>query len=270
MSKRLNSKLDSIEQQTGTDGSLTPAAKKLLVQLLARRDSLFWPWRTTLTYRPPLCEIRTRQRKYREGVAGLAAKASGAGDWKTAHELRNSLIAAGMTTAVRSGGQITSQFLTAKGEATGRALVGDYLATYHDEGSEVLARLKELVEATGCSAVPETLLWGRPCHGDPSNWNWLTERILPCLTSGAVRSEPDTVGRIVFIPVDDVPEPEKIVVDVQADETFLQVYLKAWADERSVLERCEPRDPDEIFVPNPAGYPFNFCDVSAGENTDEE
>jgi hypothetical protein len=270
MSKRLNSKLDSIEQQTGTDSSLTPAAKKLLVQLLARRDAMFWPWRITLTYRPPLCEIRTRQREYVAGVAGIAAKASGAGDWKTAHDLRNELIAAGMTTAVRSGGQITSQFLTAKGEATGRALVGDYLATYHDEGAAVLARLKALVDETGVSAVAETVLWGRPCYGDPSAWNWLTERILPCIVAGLVRVEPDTVGRIVFIPVDDVPEPERIDVDVQADETFLPIYLKAWDNERATLERCEPRDTDEIFVPNPAHYPFNFCDVSAGENTDEE
>jgi hypothetical protein len=270
MSKRLNTKLDAIEQQTGTDGSLSPAAKTLLVQILARRDSLYWPWRWTLTYRPPHCEIKLRQREYREGIAGIAAKASGAGDWKHAHSLRNELIAAGMTTAVRSGGQITSQFLMALGEATGQALVGNYLATFHDEGSEVLARLKALVDETGVSAVAECILWGRPCFGDPSEWDYLTERILPCITAGVVRVEQDTVGRVVYIPVDDVPEPEKIDVTVEPDPHFLQVYLKAWSDERSVLERCEPRDPDEVFVPNPAHYPFNFCDVSAGENTDEK
>jgi hypothetical protein len=270
MSKRLNTKLDAIEQQAGTDGSLSPAAKTLLVQLLARRDSLFWPWRWTLTYRPPHCEIKLRQREYSAGIAGIAAKASGANDWKHAHELRNSLIACGMTTAVRSGGQITSQFLTPLGAETGQALVGDYLARYHDEGSEVLARLKALVEETGVAAVAESVLWGRPCHGDPSAWNWLTERILPCIVAGLVRVEQDTVGRIVFIPIPDVPEPEKIVVTVEADPQFLPIYLKAWSDERSVLERCEPRDTDEIFVPNPAGYPFNFCDVPAGGKPDEE
>ncbi len=270
MSKRLNSKLDAIEQQAGTDTSLTPAAKILLVQILGRRDAMFWPWRWTLTYRPPMCEIRNRQRDYAAGVSGIAAKASGAGDWKHAHELRNSLIASGMTTAVRSGGQITSQFLTAKGEATGRTLVGHYLARYHDEGSEVLARLKALVEETGCSAVAETVLWGRPCFGDPSDWDYLTERILPCITAGLVRVEQDTVGRIVFIPVEGATEPERIVVDVEADPQFLGVYLKSWSDERSVLERCEPRDSDEVFVPNPAHWPWNFSDVKAGENTDEK
>jgi hypothetical protein len=268
--KRLNSRVDRLESQTGTDGSLSPAAKTLLVQLLARLHALFWVWRWTLTYRPPHCEIKLRQREYREGIAGIAAKASGAGDWKHAHSLRNELIAAGMTTAVRSGGQITSQFLTLLGEATGRALVGDYLARYHDEGSEVLARLKALVEETGVAAVAECVLWGRPCYGDPSTWNYLTERILPCITAGVVRVEQDTVGRVVYIPVDDVPEPERIAVTVEPDPHFLQVYLKAWSDERSVLERCEPRDPDEVFVPNPAGFPFNFCDVPAGGKPDEE
>ena len=270
MSKRLNTKLDAIEQQAGTDTSLTPAAKTLLVQILARRDAMFWPCRWTLTYRPPICEIRTRQREYVAGVSGIAAKASGAGDWKHAHELRNSLIASGMTTAVRSGGQITSQFLTPLGEATGRALVGDYLARYHDEGSEVLARLKALVEETGVAAVAEGVLWGRRCVGDPSEWNYLTERILPCITAGVVSVEQDTVGRVIYIPVDDVPEPERIAADVEADPQFLPIYLKSWSDERSVLERCEPRDADEVFVPNPAHYPFNFCDVSAGEKPDEE
>ena len=270
MSKRLNTKLDAIEQQAGTDTSLTMAAKILLVQILGRRDAMFWPWRWTLTYRPPMCEIRNRQRDYAAGVSGIAAKASGAGDWKHAHELRNSLIASGMTTAVRSGGQITSQFLTPLGETFARALVGDYLAASHDEGSEVLARLKTLVEETGFSAVAETVLWNRPCHGDPSGWDFLTERVLPCITAGLVRVEQDTVGRIVFIPVEGATEPERIVVDVQADETFLPIYLKAWSDERSVLERCEPRDSDEVFVPNPAGFPFNFSDIKAGETTDEE
>jgi len=270
MSKRLNTKLDAIESQTITSGMLPMAAKILLVQLLARWHAMFWPWRWMLSYRPPHCEIKLRQREYSAGIAGIAAKASGAGDWKHAHELRNSLIASGMTTAVRSGGQITSQFLTALGEATGRALVGHYLANFHDEGSEVLARLKALVEETGCSAVAETVLWNRPCHGDPSGWDFLTERVLPCLTAGVLRSEADTVGRIVFIPVKGATEPERIVVDVQANETFLPIYLKSWSDERSVLERCEPRDTDEVFIPNPANYPFNFCDVKAGEPTDEE
>lgn len=270
MSKRLNTKLDAIESQNITSGALTTEAKILLVTLLARMHAMFWPWRWTLTYRPPICEIRIRQREYREGVVGIAAKASGRADWKNAHELRNSLIASGLATAVQSSGQITSLFLTPLGEAFARALVGDRLHSFHPIGAAVLSRLRELVAETKVSAVAETVLWARRCVGDPTAWNDLTEMILPCIVAGVVRAEPDTVGRIVYLPVDGVPEPPEITVDVQADESFDVVYLKSWSDERSVLERCEPRDPDEVFVPNPAHYPFNFCDVSAGENTDEE
>ena len=263
--KRLKTKLDRLEQQAGTIGELTPAAKMLLVELLARLHALFWPWRWTLTYQPPHTEIRIRQRDYADRVVGISAKSSGRSNWKSAHELRQSLIASGHLTATHSGGQVTSMFLTAKGEAAARSCVGDYVATFHDEGREVLTRLKALVQETGCSAVAECVLWGRRCTGDPSEWNFLTERILPCITAGLVKSEPDTGGRIVYIPIEGVPEPEKTdVPDVASDPQFLALYLKCWSDERSVLERCEPRDPAECFVPNPANYPFNFRDVPGG------
>ncbi len=269
MKKRLSSRIAALERRGGTDGELSPAGKTLLVEILARRDALAWPWRFTLTYRPPHCELRTRWEEYQSGVVGIAAKSSGRTNWKTAHELRQSLIVSGHLTAVHGGGQITSMFLTATGEAVARGCVGDYLANFHDEGVEALDRLRRLVVLTECSAVAETVLWGRRCVGDPSEWNYLTDRILPCITAGAVRVEPDTVGRIVFIPTDGVPEPEKIDVNVEPAPQFLQVYLKSWSDERSSLERCEPRDPSECFVPNPANYPFNFRDVSAGETNDE-
>jgi len=265
MSKRLNTKLNELEQQAGTDGALSSAGKTLLVEILARRDSLYWPWRWTRNYQPPHSEIRSRQRDYSNGVVGIAAKSSGRTNWKTAHELRQSLIASGHLTAVHGGGQITSMFLTATGEAVARGCVGDYLANFHDEGVEVLDRLRRLVVLTQCSAVAETVLWGRRCVGDPSEWNFLTERILPLLTSGVVKAEPDTVGRIVYILNEGAAEPEKLdVPDVAADPQFLQSYLKTWSDERSVLERCEPRDPAECFVQNPANYPFNFRDVPGG------
>ena len=268
--KRLNTKLDRLESQAGTDAKLSPAGKRLLVEILAKLHALFWPWRWTLNHRPPMTEIVARQRDYAAGVVGIAVKAAGRSDWKTSHELRRGLIASRHLTATHGGGQITSMFLTPLGETVARGLVGDYLATYHDEGSEVLDRLRRLVVVTGCSAVPETILWGRPCHGDPSAWDYLTERILPCIVAGLVRVEQDTVGRVVFIPIEGAAEPERINVTVEADPQFLPVYLKSWSDERSVLERCEPRDPDECFIPLPANYPFNFCDVKTEENTDEK
>ena len=83
--------------------------------------------------------------------------------------------------------------------------------------------------------------------------------------AGLVKAEPDTGGRIVYIAVDDVAEPEKTdVPDVEADPQFLALYLKFWSDERNTLERCEPRDPAECYIPNPANFPFNFRDSPDG------
>ena len=263
--KRLKTELDRLEQQAGTIGELTPAAKMLLVELLARLHALFWPWRWTLTYQPPHTEIRIRQRDYADRVVGISAKSSGRTNWKSAHELRQSLIASGHLTATHSGGQITSMFLTARGEAVARGCVGSYLASFHDEGAGVLERLRLLAILTECSAVAECVLWNRRCVGDPSEWDWLSERVLPCLVAGLVKAEPDTGGRIVYIPIEGAAEPEEIdVPDVASDPQFLALYLKFWSDERNTLERCEPRDPAECFVPNPANYPFNFRDVPGG------
>lgn len=268
--KRLNTKLDRLESQTGTDAKLSPAGCRLLVEILAKLHALFWPWRWTLSHRPPMTEIVARQRDYAAGVVGIAVKAAGRSDWKTSHELRQSLIASGHLTATHGGGQITSMFLTPLGEAVARGLVGDRLHSFHGTGVVILARLKALVEETNVSAVAETVLWGRPCFGDPSDWNDLTEMVLPCIVAGLVKVEQDTVGRIVYIPIPDAQEPPEIGVDVQPDETLDAIYLKAWDNERATLSRCEPRDPDDCFVANPANYPFNFCDVPAGEKTDEK
>jgi len=175
--------------------------------------------------------------------------------------MRQSLIAAGLIKATHSGGQVQSVFLTAMGEATARGLVGDRLATFHKEGVLVLAQLRELSAATSVRAVRESVLWNHPCTGCPNDWDDWTEMILPLLTCGIVAANSDTQGRAVYAPVDDVPEPPEIVVNVESDPVFDELYLKASADERNMLEVCEARDPHEVYIPLPAtgwGWPCFF------------
>ena len=100
MSKRLNTKLDELEQQTRPDGTLSVPEKTMLVQCLGRRDSWFWPWRVTASVRPPIPEIRARQREYLAGSSGVSARSDGRSQWKSAHETRQGLVAAGMLQAV--------------------------------------------------------------------------------------------------------------------------------------------------------------------------
>jgi len=259
MKRRIETRLAALERGQSA-GGMSRAESMLLVAILARRDSLFWPWRYQLGNATPLAEIRRRQNEYLAGAVGIAVKADGRGDWKNAHEMRQSLIASGMITATHSGGQVTSVFLTALGEATARALVGDRLHTT-ESAMPVFTYLQILSAQTAVKAVRESVLFNRDCVGCPSQWAELTEHMLPFLTSGMVRQDSDTQGRAAYTPIAGITPPETITVDVESHPDFDDHYVKAFDAERQALESCEPRDGHELVIPLPAtgwGWPCYF------------
>ena len=249
MRRKLSTRLTELERGAVTDGKSSLPAKKMLVEILARRDAIFWPWRVTRNVQPPICELRIRQREYLSGTTGIAAKGSGnQSDWKTAHELRRELISAEMLTSTASGGQITSLFPTQKGEAIAAALVGDRLA---DGRQSMLAflLLETLTDDRG-TPIRESVLLNVPSHGNPEDWADELEVMLPLLTSGCVRATPDTVGRVLFsfTKGDRPPEPVAVDVDVAAEPWADDVYIAAFNSERHMLANTEPRDPSECFI----------------------
>jgi len=246
--KRLNSRLDELEKRTKTDGQLSPSAREMLVEVLAKRDALFWPWRMTKSYQPPMTEIRHRQREYLSGVAGVSAKGSGSqSDWKSAHELRRELIAAGMLKPASSGGQVTSVFLTPSGESTAKALVGFRFPS--DRVCQLVFLLLQTLTDDRQAPVREHVLLGCPSFGDPSSWDAMTEQMLPALVCGAARSTPDGCGRILYSFTPGAEMPEAIVVDVASEDWAEDVYLDVFDSERVALENTEPRDVTECFIP---------------------
>ena len=242
---RLSTRLKSLES-TGLSAELSRSELLLLVSLLARRDALFWPWRFQAGRKVPHCEIRLRQREYRDGVQGLAVKADGRSEWKNLHLTRQKFIGAGFASALHSGGQVTSLFLTALGEATARGLVGDRLHSCDSTASQVVFQLLQL-KFDG-KPVRESVLFNRDCIGSPSDWDSLTEMVLPLLTAGVVRCESDTVGRVAYSPTD-IPLPAHVAVDVESHWDFDDAYCQAFNAERKHLESVEARDSDECFIP---------------------
>lgn len=261
--KRLNSRINELEQQTRPDGTLTGPEKTMLVSVLARRDALFWPWRVTASVRPPIPEIRARQREYLAGSSGVSARADGRSQWKSSHETRQGLVAAGMLQAVGANGETVSVGLTPLGDATAQALVGDRLATRRD-AFVGLAFMRAFSDPIG-TPVRESVLFRIPCTGSPSDWEERVERMLPLLTSGVVRADSDTIGRVLFT-LTGSELPEAIVVNVQAEEVFDSVYIQAFDGERNALENTEPRDPSEIYIPMSASLYW----PKHGENPDEK
>jgi hypothetical protein len=249
---RLETKLKNLESNEPSS-ELSRQEKLLLVSLLGRRDALFWPWRFTIGSKVPFVEIFRRQREYLNGSVGLAAKADGKSNWKKIHEIRQRLIAVNFLKANHSGGQVTNCFLTPTGEAVATALAGPGLSTFQDIEPRVC---RELLRRYG-GVVRESKLFGIECVGDPSDWNRFTAFMLPLLTAGLVSCTSDTQGRACYRLVSEVI-PEVIVADVQHEEAMGDAYMRAFNNERLVLEQCEPRDPHEVFIPLPAtGWGIN-------------
>ena len=242
---RLSTRLKSLES-TGPSAELSRSELMLLVSLLARRDALFWPWRFQASRKLPHCEIRLRQREYRDGVQGLTAKADGRSQWKEIHFVRQRLIGAGFVSANHSGVQVTSLFLTALGEATARALVGDRLHTCDSTATQVVFRLLQIKYDS--KPIRESVLFNRDCIGVPTDWNSMTEMVLPLLTAGVVRCDSDTIGRVAYTPTQ-VSLPAHVVVDIDADWAFDDAYCQSFNAERKHLESVEARDSDECYIP---------------------
>lgn len=250
---RLSTRLKNLESDQ-PDSGLSRDESMFLVSLLARRDALFWPWRM-VGNSTPHSEIRHRQREYLAGSVGLHAKADGRQQWKAVHFMRQRLIAAGFISAIHSGGQVSSVFLTPLGEATARALVGDRLCSFQRAKialALILLRCKGQ-ETTACS---ESQLFGRELHGCPNDWDDETETVLPLLTCGIVACESDSQGRAIYIPRMEVAEPEHVQVDTASIDELDSLYVKSFNDERKFLESVEPRDPSEVVIPNPRGWPW--------------
>jgi hypothetical protein len=234
---RIKTRLDSLER---AQGSADVADHKLLVQILAKRDAMFWPWRLLGQSR---LGVHQRQREYLAGTTGIVVKADGKQDWKNAHEARNRLIQAGYATAIRSGNEVTSLLLTLFGESTARKLVGDRLRSLRES-------IFAYVLLSASEWTSESVLFRKNFIGSPSDFDDYTELILPCLTAGLVVANCDCNHRVGYMRTNR-EIPDEPFVDVACDETMDDIYIAAFDAERNALRKCEPLDTSEVHIPLP-------------------
>jgi hypothetical protein len=245
--RRLRTRLNHLETDSG-NSALSARAQKSLVDLLGRRDALFWPWRCTVDpkHLDPMPGIFLRQRAYLERSEGTLLKADGKGDWKLAQAVRAELLACKMVDAILSSGQVTSLLITSTGEATARSLVGSLYAC--DDVAILWERLQRL--SSERSPVSESRLFGQSLHGDPSTWDYWIESLLPLLTCGAVRATSTTTGSMCFSITGQAlpPTPSAEVNSIPDAELW---YLQAFDRERRYLDSLEGGC--DLFIPLPAG-----------------
>jgi hypothetical protein len=234
---RIKTRLDSLER---AQGSADVADHKLLVQILARRDALFWPRRVIEKTR---LAVHQRQREYLAGTTGIAVRAGGKQDWKNAHEARNRLIQCGYVSAIRSGNEVTSLLLTPLGDATARKLVGPRLRSLRES-------IFAYVLLNAESWTSESVLFRQNFVGSPVEWDEYTEIVLPCLTAGMVIANCDCNYRVGYKRTDRAI-PDEPIVDIACDEAMDGVYLAAYDAELCSLKSCEPLDSSEVLIPLP-------------------
>lgn len=234
---RIKTRLDALERSTGTSDV---SDYRLLVQLLGKRDALFWPYRILGKSR---LGIHQRQRQYLDGSCGISLRAAGKSDWKDAHETRNRLIRAGYVSAIRSGGEVTSLRLTPTGESTARKLVGKRLRSLRES-------IFAYVLLNADKWTSESVLFSQNFVGSPSDFDHYTELILPLLTAGLVVANCDCNHRIGYKRTSQAI-PDEPIVDIACDPAMDDVYLEAFDAERSSLRNCEPLDTSEVHIPLP-------------------
>lgn len=243
MASRIKLRLTKLEQSAPASG-LSPDAERMLVELLGRRDAMFWPWRTHRgSYR---AEVRRLQREYLSGRGGLTARSQGASNWKSGHHTRNELIACHSVTAQLDGGQVTGLRLTPQGTADARAMIGDRLATCSTKATAAAYIVLERFEGCEHSGqwMSESALFGEDvCTGDnPTAWDDRTELLLPLLASGAIESTSDTWHRVYYRAVDGVELPTEPPSTLPQRPWADRAYVRAFDGERAALARSECLD----------------------------
>ena len=251
---RISTRLAKLEQSTST-GSLSVDATKMLVRLLGARDALFYPWRSQGPHR---VAVHQRQRRYLSGEQGLSAKADGRAQWKESHFLRSELVGRCHVIANRSGGQITTLFISPSGESFAQSLVWNIpQAQVLNEVSRALFdRVRDFEVKLWCGRkwLSESQLFDTNLVSDPDQWSELTSLTLPLLVHGLVIANSDAYGRVYYSPTGkDFPVELATHFELQqAEPTMTTVYLDAYGDERQALMNAEPYDGNEILIPIPA------------------
>ena len=246
---RITSRLAKLEDSQGS-GELDADSSRLLVSLIGRFDALWWPFRTHEgTYR---AEVQRMQVAYLAGTGSLRAASQGENNWKAGHYARNALIAAGLASAAKSGGQVTGLRLTPQGICDAMAMVGDRLHRLANETT--LTMLGILQRFEGCNhsgkwMIENNLFGEGVCVGvDPNDWHHAIDYLLPLLRYGYAKSTSDIWNRCYFIAVDGVDIRDEPPSDMDVQPWADHLYVESFNNERRALQRLVCED-GGIYLP---------------------
>jgi hypothetical protein len=240
--KNLSGRLKAFEvRKMQSDSDET---RSMLVEVLARRDAVFFPWRT-----PELvAKMRPIQRGLLDGTRGVSARAAGRQEWKSFHASRLALIENGFCSAIGNQ-EVSTLRLLPLGEVVARTWVSHELSTPF-ESAFIVDKMRTLQgrEFLGKRWYSESEVFGLELHGDPSDWAQLLGMVLPALTEGVLEANCDVHGR-VFFSFTGKDFTEQPTTKEPLRPTLWRTYSKAFDAERSRLETLEPEDAAALVIP---------------------
>jgi hypothetical protein len=226
-----------------------------LADILARVDALFWPARIVGGKTGRLAALEAERSAYHStGIhwAGLAEGNSRA--WKQNERQRAALETAGLVRISRA--ESTPRLrLTKEAEHSTRRALG--LATLYDAIPRELFRViteapadSPLTRAGGWVAEGYLAGWDYTERPKPSDWDALTELMLPMLTAGIVESRTSTTAQIYYRAARPLPalEDEPQIEITSAPDSILEVYSRAFGEGSEARERLENQGA-EIYIP---------------------
>ena len=244
----LRSRLTRLEasqgRPAGPTGDAPPKLGKRAAEMLAtcygRLHALFHPARSHPQSWPALRALR---QAYVAGQSGIAARASGATDWKRSQEARRELSAAGLADIVATDAEVTGLKLTRPGRGLAAAWVEDIVPTinYSDILFQVLLELpvdRVRGQERWISEASIGKLFEIDCVGDCTAWQGLTDATIEPAIDGCIESLCDIRGRCFYRVSSDSWEPLPIA-DVEPSEHLAGLYVQAFIAEMSRLRSLE-------------------------------
>jgi hypothetical protein len=225
-----------------------------LADILARTDALFWPARIIGGKTARLAALEAERSDYHStGIhwAGLAEGNSRA--WKQNERQRAALETAGLVRISRA--ESTPRLrLTLEAEHSTRRALG--LSTLYDAIPRELFRViteapdSPLTRAGGWVAESYLTGWDYNSRPQASDWDALTELMLPMLTAGIVESRTTTAAQIFYRAARPLPAREDApqIEIATAPDSILEVYSRAFGEGSEARERLE-NPGAELYIP---------------------
>jgi hypothetical protein len=241
-------RIERLESNIGNQNDLLSAIEKHgkhLVGLLARTDSLWWPFRGSR--RQGVFQARREYRKF-GGFVFTSSDSTGAG-WKRDQRLRDELVGSGAIEVSRASGAPRAR-LTEQADLTLRKAIG--MPLFGPDSQFVLEVIGWSYDPDSPLCRPgnwvsETKLFDQKHPSSAGDWFKHEEQFIPFLVSGCLESDSTAGGHCFYrvVEIRSFCDP----LPIEHSESLKSHYLDCWTTHYDNRHRLSVSDSAEVFIP---------------------